>query len=487
MKKLLAIILAIVAVAPAFAAAGISLSVDSLSAGRDGSRFFVTMTVNPRKMHLGVNERIEILPTVTSADKKNTVVLDPVIVAGTNMYYSTMRNGTPGQVSALHRAGRGNAVKYAVSVPFEPWMANSEVSLDTRVSGCCNVPGQEEDIPVALVDLRPRKFAPKFNYIAPLDTAEKRFNLSGRANVRFIVNRTNIDWSYANNYVELDSILRTVNAVKGNPDATVESITLTGFASPEGPYDNNVRLAKGRTEVVKEYVRNNASFPASIYHTSSVPEDWQGLREWLLTSTINNRDAMIAFIDDPKVPVRTKNEEFMRRFPKEYPFILANVYPPLRHTDYRITYKVRKYLNVDEIREVFKTRPGNLSENEFFLLANSYEPGSAQYDHVFDVCVSKYPKNVTANLNAANSAMNRQEYDLAEQYLANAGDSAEAIYGRGILEALRGNYSAAVELFRKAADAGIGDANDAIDQCQAAMKAVDGVKYINTERLSTGK
>lgn len=467
---------------PGAVALAASPQIDRIETGRDGSRMYLNMTLNPKDMRHGTNTRLELIPVITSADSTHTAELPPVILAGTNMYYSTMRNGTPEQLAGLHRAGRGEPINYAQSVPYEDWMEVCTVDLQARATGCCGAEkGPDQLYPIAEIDLRRHEFEPDFVYMAPLDTAEKRFDLSGRANIRFIVNRTNIDWSYANNYVELDSILRTVNAVKDNPDASVESITLTGFASPEGPYDNNVRLAKGRTEVVKEYVRANASFPASVYHTASVPEDWGGLREWLLTCNLDNREAMIAFIDDPNVPVRTKNEEFMRRFPKEYPFILANVYPPLRHTDYRITYTVRKYLTVEEIRQVFETRPRNLSLNEFYLLANSYEPGSPEYDDVFAVAVQMYPDDEIANLNAANSAINRGQWARAEQFLTRAGDVPLAIYGRGVLLAKQGKYDEALPWLEKAREAGVAQAEGAIAEIGRSRSTVNGVHYINRE------
>lgn len=455
--------------------------VDSIQTGRDGSRLFLNMRVNPQNVGHASNKRIEITPIIVSTDGADSVTMPSVTLAGTNMYYSALRNSTA-QAEDLYRAGRGESIPYEKAVEYQDWMQTCRVSLDTHQTGCCgNSAGPDLRIPIAEIDLRKQEFCPKFAYIAPLDTLEKRFDLSGRANIRFIVNRTNIDWTYANNYVELDSILRTVNAVKENPDASVESITLTGYASPEGPYSNNVRLANGRTEVVKEYVRNNASFPANIYHTAAVPEDWQGLREWLVNSEITNRDAMIAFIDDPTVPIPTKNDIFMKKFPKEYPFILANVYPPLRHTDYRITYIVKKYLTVEEIREAFKTRPRNLSLNEFFILANSYEPGSPDYDDVFAVAVEMYPDDVTANLNAANSAMNRHQWERAAKYLDRAGNDPYAVYGRGVLYALQKKYADALPLLKKAEEAGVAQASEAIEEITKVTTIIPGVHYYRQE------
>lgn len=448
-----------------------------LSTGRDGSRMFVNMTVNPKEIHQKINSRLEIKPVLWAADSSRSVEFPSVTVAGKNMYYYDLRDND--STMNLYRAGKGEPFSYSVSLPYEDWMELSTLAFKQTQSGCCGAINAQDTVPVAIIDLRPRLFNPRFDYIVPLDTAEKRFNLSGRANVRFIVNKTNIDWNYANNYVELDSILKTVNAVKDNPDATVESIWLKGFASPEGPYDNNVRLAKGRTEVVKEYVRKNSSFPASVYHTDYVPEDWEGLREWVAGSSLAAKEEMLAFIDDTSIPAPVRNDRFRARFPQDYNFILTNVYPPLRHTDYRITYTIRKYLNVDEIREVMKTRPQNLSQNEFFLLANSYPHGSPEYDEVFDMAVRMFPESETANLNAANSAMNRGDYKMAEKYLANAGNSPQAVYGRGILKALQKKYGEALPLFEEAQKLGIKDAADAIEQTRTAMeRSANGVTYL---------
>ena len=62
-----------------------------------------------------------------------------------------------------------------------------------------------------------------------------------------------------------------------------------------------------------------------------------------------------------------------------------------------------------------------------------------------------YPDDSTANLNAANAAMGVGELDKAERYLAKAGDSAEAVYARGVLAALSQQYSQAKPLFEQAA------------------------------------
>ncbi|MBD5310969.1 MAG: hypothetical protein HDS13_02230 [Bacteroides sp.] len=427
----------------------------------------VSFTIHPEKYRMGRNSLLRITPAITAPG--DTARLTPLTVVGKYAWYQEIRNG--GDDPLLFRASHGQPAEYTNTVPWQPWMDNSTFTLLVDTLSCCGGERQKPgELPVARLDWRPRMFEPEFEYVTPLDTLEKRFALSGRANVRFIVNKTDIDWSYANNHVELDSILRTVKVVRRNPDAAVDSILLTGYASPEGPYANNVRLARGRTEVIKEYVRNNGDFPASVYHTASVPEDWEGLRRWLADSNLPEREEMILFIDTDSGPVETKNDRFAAAFPSQYPWLLNNVYPPLRHTDYRITYTVRRYYEVEEIERVFVSYPGNLSLNELFVLANSYGRGTKKFDEVMSTAVLLYPNDPVANLNAANASMQIGDLERAERLLTKAGDSAQAEYARGVLRGRQHRYAEARQCFEKAARMGESHAADALRLLQELEK-----------------
>ena len=65
--------------------------------------------------------------------------------------------------------------------------------------------------------------------------------------VHFKVNKTNITADQQPN------VERVAMYLKNNPTATVD---IKGYASPEGPHDNNIRLADGRAEAVKNMLIN---------------------------------------------------------------------------------------------------------------------------------------------------------------------------------------------------------------------------------------
>ena len=428
------------------------LHISGMSVNKGDSLITLNMTLDPKDFHIKRNDIVSIRPKLVAGS--DTIDMPPVRVAGKGAWYSEIREGSATPLT-LSRAGKDAPVEYSATVPFDSRFNSSAIVVQADTASICNCePPRSSTVPVAELDFEPENPTFAYDYLEPKAAADKVYDLSGRANIIFKVNRTDIDWSYFSNKAELDTILRTINVVKDNPDATVERILLTGYASPEGPYANNVRLAKGRTEAVRKYVEDNSGFPHSIYATASVPEDWDGLREWLAASSMPNRGEMIAFIDDESVPIEKKNDMFRAKFPADYPYLLKNVYPLLRHTDYKITYNVRRYYDVDEIERVLATNPANLSLNEIILLAGKYKPGSPEYDQVYLTAARLFPDSDVANLNAANSAMNMGDLQSAARFLERAGDSSEADYARAILLAKEGDYAKALQTLDRAIAAG---------------------------------
>ena len=413
------------------------------------STLAIGMTVNPKLCHLKRSQLVEVVPVVKSADGENMAELTPFAIAGKNQYYFNVRSGYPGEILL---SGSKTTTRYHESLPWQDWMNESTVDFVVRRSTCCT-PDEEEKIPVVEMDFNPPVIPVEsdLQWIAPVATAVKEFALEGKAYVNFPVNKTEIYPTYMNNPAELKKITNSIDTVRDNPDAHIETITLTGYASPEGPYLNNVRLAKGRTEAVRDYVSKLYDFPASVYITASVPEDWAGLRENIEKSDLPMRDQMISFIDSD-YPIEKRNDRFRELFPANYKILLKDVYPWLRHTDYLIKYTIRSYTDIEEIKEVLKTRPQNLSLNEIYLLANTYEEGSDEYNEVFETAVRLYPNDPLANINAANIAMSRNDVALAESHLLRAGDSGEANYARGMLYAKKKDYEKALEYLAKSSD-----------------------------------
>lgn len=451
----------------AFAAAQVptdAVKVVDTDVARTDNNLFVKMDID-LSAYKGMqsNREVTITPLITAGE--DTLRLEPIMVAGRNRYYLHLRQDDKRPVKTLYRAGVAKVVEYSANVEMQPWMDYSNLVLSAESCGCCGEPIAAAEIPVVPIDFVPPVFEPVFAFVTPTAELVKNRELRGSAYIDFPVNRTELYPNYRRNPEELAKIRATIDSVRYDKDVELKAMTFRGYASPEGPYNNNVRLAKGRTETLKDYVCNLYNFPRDIITTSYDPEDWGGLRRFVESSGLANREAILQIIDSNLAP-DPKNEEIKRRFPEQYAFLLREVYPGLRHSDYTVEYIVRNYTDIKEIKEVLRTKPGNLSLNEMFVAATHMEPGSDEYNHAFEVAALLYPDSEVANLNAANVAMKNGNLTLAANYLAKAGDTAEAIYARGLLAALNQDYDQALDYFRQAARLKVADAPAAISQIE---------------------
>lgn len=99
------------------------------------------------------------------------------------------------------------------------------------------------------------------------------------------------------------------------------------------------------------------------------------------------------------------------------------------------------------------------------------QPGTPEYNNVYETAVRMYPDSPIANLNAANAAMTRGDLEAASRYLAKADNNdPTTIYARGILAAAKGEWDKAEEYFATAARLRVADAPAALEQV-AKIKA----------------
>ncbi|MCH5223168.1 MAG: DUF3868 domain-containing protein [Muribaculaceae bacterium] len=425
---------------------------------RNGSFMTVDMKFDFTDLKLKTNQAVVYTPMIVNG--ADTLRLKSVGVYGGTAWRQyergILKTVAPDQQIAMKNK-KDVAVDYLQNVDYTDWMNGSGLVIKRDFYGCagCNQGETLSDELVAYTEPKTiEQVQPELIYRAAIAEEVKTRELSGRAFVDFPVNKIVIYPDYRNNTYELGKIIATIDSVKNDPDITVTSIFIKGTASPEGPYDNNVYLAKNRTIALKEYVTNLYHFPKDFIQTDYNPVDWPGLREWLETHNINHKEEILAIVNST-IPDFERNSKIKRDFPKEYEWLHLNVYPALRHSDYRIEYQIREFTNLEEIAEIMRTKPQKLSLSEMYRLAASLEPGSPEFIEVFETAVRLYPEDETANLNAANAALSRGDLRAAERYLAKAGNSPEAIYARGILKGMQGDNEASQRLIEQAKAAGL--------------------------------
>jgi len=442
------------------------VSVSDVNMKHDGGYLSVDMLLNLGDLKIDGNRAVLLTPRLVNGT--DSVDMPSIGIYSRRRYYFYVRNGQSmltGKDELTYKASdRPDSLAYNRILPWKEWMNGATLSLHRSDYGCCNTLLAVQDATLGR-HIEAVEFFPELVYVRPQAELVKSRSLEGSAYIDFPVDQTTIYPDYRRNTVELGKIQATIDSVRNDSDVTITQVWLKGFASPESPYAHNRELAVGRTNALKNYIQQLYKFNDGIIATDFEPEDWAGLRRFVEQSNISHKEEILALIDSDREP-DNKEWKIKSEYPEEYRFLLRNCYPALRHTDYRIAYTIRGYNDVDEIERIIHTQPQKLSLNEFYIVAQKYEPGTDEFTEVFETAVRMFPDDETANLNAANAAMRRGDNAAAERYIAKAGDSPEAVYARGALAIRNGDYEEARRHLTRAKELGI-------DQAAATLEGLD--------------
>lgn len=439
------------------------VAVSDFNIVKDGTDMNIDMIIDLSSLDVKNRRSVHLLPVLKNG--ADSIVLSPIGIYSRGRYINYLRKGKSifeDLNEEIYREGKQpDMFRYSTQIHYEPWMDGSEIFLNRVTCGCCQDLLSEEQARIGGFSIP--VFEPDFIYVRPEAELLKTREISGTAFIDFPVSKTDINPDYRNNRSELAKIIATVDSVRNDSDIKVRQLYFKGFASPESPYSNNERLAKGRTASLKKYVQDLYHFPEEMIVAESEPENWEGLRIYVANSSLEHKDEILDVIDGNRKP---DDKEWIIKsdFPKDYRFLLDNCYPGLRKTDYKIEYTIQDFTDINKILEIFKTSPNKLSLNELYIASTAFEPGSEEFIEIFETAVRMYPGDPVANLNAANVAISDERYKDAKAYLKKAGETPEADYAWGLYYLALGDYDKADERLKKAREDGIAEAAEMIRQ-----------------------
>lgn len=296
----------------------------------------VNMDLDLHALEVSRNKAVIITPVVRNG--KDFQELKSVGVYGKRRYiqYQRIYGGmVTGEKELSFLSSKApDSLAYQEVLPYREWMNGAKLELQVSEYGCCrSVLGEKSD---SLTSYQVDTIVKPV--VVPVVERKHRV-LSGRAYVDFPVSEMVIYPNYRRNSVELAKISATIDSLYGSGDIRVTSISFKGYASPESSWVNNTRLAKGRTQALKDYVMKLYHFDSSFIDTSFEPEDWDGLRKFVESSNLSNKEGILAIINSSLEP-DAREWKLKNTYPKEYRFLLDNVYPGLRHCDYVIEYDI---------------------------------------------------------------------------------------------------------------------------------------------------
>ncbi len=288
------------------------------------------------------------------------------------------------------------------------------------------------------------------SYVIPDVEARKVRSQSHTAYLDFEQGRSEILGGLRNNAAELNRINDLTRGITEDAGSTISRIIITGYASPEDTYERNMALSLRRTQAVSDYVNSIHKLDPALFHVSGQGEDWKTLDSLVSASTLTDKASVLEIIR--RGGDADERENALKRLSggATYRRIFDEFYPALRRTDYRVDYTVVPF-SVEEAKRVFRTQPQNLSLNEMYLIANTYEPGGRSFNEVFETAVKLFPSSDVANINAAAAALEQRNVAAAAGYLSGVRERTPPYWNNmGVMQWLQGNKTAAVESFSRA-------------------------------------
>ena len=251
------------------------------------------------------------------------------------------RDWQPGPLQMLH----GSLIAYTASIPYERWMRSATLSYRSEIVGCDRCK-EHAVLPVAE---EIQIYVPPVPELTDVETDPQRFEVvdvhrrwefrNREMKIDFPVSRTELNEDFFGNRQALDEIVKAVRGLQARRDRHLSQIEIYGFASPEGSMDFNERLAAGRAEALREYIRRAVSgLSGEMFRLVNGVENWDGLRRMVADSQMPGREEVLDVIDSVPVEQGRKSRLMALRGGDTYRYMLREFYPLLRNACYVSVY-----------------------------------------------------------------------------------------------------------------------------------------------------
>lgn len=163
--------------------------------------------------------------------------------------------------------------------------------------------------------------------------------------------------AFHGNGIRLDEFMRRVSEMHGDSTARLNSIDIVAYASPEGPYTLNKKLARKRAENISAYLRGNMPFlSGSLFNVQPKGIDWNGLAAMVEASNMRYRSEVLNILRNvPETTYRNGKLVDSRlkrlmdlRGGRPYWYLYENFFPELRAAGAYVVCDFERIAQVEE-------------------------------------------------------------------------------------------------------------------------------------------
>lgn len=283
-----------------------------------------------------------------------------------------------------------------------------------------------------------------------LDTFQRVQSQKQEANIRFLINQAELRKSeLKNNSVqEFVQLLKKINADRGET-MNVTNVEVAAYASPEGGFDYNNKLAGKRQDVSEAYVNQQlketqVEADVDAHYTA---QDWDGFQQLVQASNIQDKDVILRVLSMYKDP--QEREQQIRNLSLAFQDLVGTVLPELRRARLTVNYELIGR-DDEQIDAQYAADPSKLSLEEL-LYAATFDNNYSKREEIYKTANRLYPTDYRALNNLAVLAFSKGDQAAAKKYLQTAiavdNKGAESYANLGLIELHNGNLTEAENYF----------------------------------------
>ena len=235
------------------------------------------------------------------------------------------------------------------------------------------------------------------------------------AQIKFLVNQANLRKSELknNSITEFVEMLKRIN--RERETLAIKDIDVLGFASPEGAYDFNDKLANKRQNTAEQYVKDQLKKTKvnTDINAKYTAEDWDGFQQLVQASNIQDKDVILRVLSMYKDP--QEREQQIRNMSAGYRELADGILPELRRSRMIINYETIGRSD-EQIQQQYVADPAQLSVDELLYSATLTNDVNKQ-EEIYKKTAQLYPNDYRALNNIAALEFNKGNNDAAKEYI----------------------------------------------------------------------
>lgn len=382
-----------------------------------GDHFILKTNVRIPRKQFDLNSRFIFQPVLYDATLKDSTYFRPVVIDGFNYHinqqryfsFDSSKDKLADYVVTNELNKTDNIYFYKDSLYVDPKNVNNDFRSDCYIgiNGLFRRentrPGAKKDyedtLLIAKGTVNPLRFI-EYN-IDPQELTDtnlipkpemKLLMDAGVSKINFVLGKAKVDENDAESVQNIQSIKQKIQAIVNNEFATLKSIEIVGYASPEGSYKQNLSLAKARTDLIlKELAASLDPAVAKFVDltSESVVEPWSKVADMLRESD----PELASYIDDLVYKYADTHDQIiphMRKHAKYRSYLLKDILPDLRKVEYTLNYSEFRKLKDHEIWDRYNAKTEEISRYEYWRLIDTAPDSLTRYSLITEG-LEKYP------------------------------------------------------------------------------------------------